>query len=186
MNQRHRRVLSRRLRHRSRSVAASVALAVTAAVAAWTGFESARAALGLPPVLVSPSGLVRLADAGGPGIVGAAACLVVLGIVALGIAVAPGRRGRRELADARSLVIVEDEVLASGLSRAVASAARVDDDQVRTAVSRRRSVSRVRPTTGYRPDADRARAAAADLIARAAPVPAPRSRVLIESEGVPA
>ncbi|MBN9194410.1 hypothetical protein [Microbacterium sp.] len=180
------RVAARRLRHRSRSVAVSIALVATALVAVWVAVESVLAALGRPALLWAPARTVEIVRAGGPAVVAVGAVLAVLGLVAVVLAFLPGRLARRELPDGRAVYVVDDEVLASGISRVAARAARVGSDQVRTVVSRRRSTTHVRPTTGFPPDAavtsDSVTAAVDGLGLR----PAPRASVVIARSGVAA
>ncbi|TQJ31530.1 hypothetical protein [Microbacterium sp. SLBN-146] len=182
--QRALRSASRRLRHRSRSVAVSVALGASGIAAAWVGTESVLAALGLPPLWLSPADLVALAAGGGYLTVAAGGAVGLLGLACLAIAVTPGRLRRREITDERTTWVIDDDVLAAGLSRATARAAGVGTDQVRTVVGRRRAVTRVRPSTGFRPDLEATNAAAAGVVAAVSPSPAPRTSVVIDREGV--
>lgn len=173
-----------RLRHRSRSVAVSVALAVVALAAIWLGVESVLAALGLRPLLIAPAQLASLAAAGGPAVIAAAAAVAVAGLVAVILAVAPGRLARRELTDERAVYLIDDDVLASGISRVSARAARVGADQVRTSISRRRAVTTLRPSTGFPADRGATADAVAAVISSLEPKPAPRTSVAVESQGV--
>lgn len=182
--QRALRSASRRLRHRSRSVAVSVALVASSVAAAWVGTESVLAALGARPLWLAPADVVAAAVDGGYLTVVAGGGAGLLGLFCLVIALAPGRLRRRELADGRTIWVIDDDVLAAGLSRATARAAGVGTDQVRTVVGRRRAVTRVRPSTGFPPDLQATRAAAADVISAVSPSPAPRTSVVIDREGV--
>lgn len=180
------RVAARRLRHRSRSVAVSIALVATALVAVWVAVEAVLAALGRPALLWAPARTVEIVRAGGPAVVAVGAAIAVLGLAAVVVALLPGRLARRELPDERAVYIVDDEVLASGISRVAATAARVGSGQVRTVVSRRRSITHVRPTTGFPPD----EAATSDSVTAAVDGlglrPAPRATVVIARSGVAA
>ena len=61
----------------------------------------------------------------------------VQSLVTVVLAILPGRKARHELADDRAVVIMDDEVMASGISRVTAAAAAVAPAPVRTSVSRR-------------------------------------------------
>jgi hypothetical protein len=184
MNPRTRRRLSRRLRHRSRSVAVSVALGVAALTAAYLGTEAALSALGRAPLLLAPADLASAVGEAQPWSITAAALLAVTGVVLLALAVLPGSRARRELADERALIVIDDDVLASGLSRAAASRAGISVAQVRTAVSRRRAAVRVRPSSGFAVDAAATSEAMASTIATLAPRPRLAATASIERTGV--
>lgn len=200
--QRFRDLLARRELNRSRSVAASLGLIVLALVAAWIGTECVLALAGLPPLLLSPadavdgwiaagvtSGLAAAGDAVGADlatliVVVAAGALAVLGLVALIAALAPGRRPRHRLQDARSVLLVDDDVLASAVSRHVARTSGVAADQVRTAVGRRVLVTRVQPTSGHPLVAADLEADSADYVRALELTPAARARVAVAASGV--
>lgn len=176
--------LSRRMRYRSRSVAVSIALGLVALAAAYLGAESVLAALSLPPLLISPDTLLALVAAGTSVTIAVVAALVVLGIVCIVLAVAPGARARRDLTDDRAIFVIDDDVMASGISRAAALSAGVPRDQVRTTVSRRRALVRVRPSSGFRVDADEATEAASRAVAAVAPRRDLTVRTALENQGV--
>ncbi len=176
--------LSRRMRYRSRSVAVSIALGVVALAAVYLAVESVLAALSLPPLLVTPEALVTLITAGTPLSLAAGAAFVVLGIVCLVVAVAPGARARRDLTDERVIFVIDDDVMASGISRAAALSAGVPRDQVTTTVSRRRAVVRVSPSSGFRVDTTRTTDAASRAVAAVAPRRDLTVRTTLENQGV--
>lgn len=176
--------LSRRMRYRSRSVAVSIALGTLALAVAYLGAESVLAALSLPPLLVAPETLFGLIAAGTPVNIAVIAALVVLGIVCLVLAVAPGARARRDLTDDRAIFVIDDDVMAGGISRAAALSAGVPREQVTTTVSRRRAVVRVRPSSGFRVNADEATEAASRTVASVAPRRDLTVRTALETQGV--
>ena len=186
MTERALRAASRRLRHRSRSVAVSIALVATAAVAVWIAVECVLAAVGRPALLWSPTQMAELVRGGGAAVIAVGAALAVLGLAAVVLALLPGRLARHEIPDERAVYVVDDAVLASGISRAAATGARVGADQVRTVVSRRRSITHVRPTTGFPPDASATNATVTAVVDGLALRPAPRASVVIARSGVAA
>ncbi len=184
MNIAARRRLSRRMRHRSRSVAVSIALWVAALPLAYLAVEAVLELAGAPALWQRPLdvvGTITGAEAIRYSVAGAA---VLAAIILLTLAFAPGRLSRHELADERMLVVVDDEVLAGALSRAAAIAASVPRDRVSTEVGARTAEISVRPTSGFGVSRDDVAAAAGRELERLAPRPAVRQRVRIESAGV--
>lgn len=175
---------SRRLRFRSRSVAASVALTVPALAAVYAAVESTLALLDLPALVSAPFALVELARENTAVAIAIGAGLAALGLVCLVVALTPGRYRRRTIADERAAFVVDDDVVASGISRAVARRLDIDRSQVRTSLGRRRADVRVTPTTGFGQSAERARTAAAEVVEAIAVRPAPSARATVERSGV--
>lgn len=184
MNASTERRLSRRMRYRSRSVAVSIALAIAAAATAYVGVEAVLAALSVPPVLLTPADMISAVQAGTPWSIAVMAVLAVLEIWCLVLALTPGGRARRELADERAVFVIDDDVMAGGISRAAARDAGVPREQVTTTVGRRRAVVRVRPSTGFPVDADMATDAAARAVASVAPRRALSIRTAVDTRGV--
>lgn len=142
------------------------------------------AALALQPLILPPETLLELAVSGSPVSLAVVAALAILGIVCLVLAFAPGARARRDLTDDRAIFVIDDDVMASGISRAAALSAGVPRDQVQTTVSRRRAVVRVRPSSGFRVDADEATEAASRAVAAVAPRRDLTVRTALENTGV--
>lgn len=88
---------------------------------------------------------------------------VLLGVLSLVLALAPGRRRRRRLDSSRSAIVVDDKVIARALATKAADAARLSRSQVSVLVGRRRATVRVTPTAGIAVD----RSEVAKVIARA-------------------
>lgn len=176
--------LSRRMRFRSRSVAVSIALGTAALAVAYLGTEAVLAALSLGPLLLAPVDLLAAVAAGTPWNIAAVAALVALGILFLVLALAPGARARRDLTDARAIFVIDDDVMAGGISRAAALSAGVPREQVTTTVSRRRAVVRVRPSTGFPVDAERATDAASRAVASVVPRRDLTVRTALDTQGV--
>lgn len=174
----------RRLRYRSRSVAASIALIVTALAAAYVGVEAALALLGQPPLVSAPFGLLPLVQQIPAVAIAVAAVLAMLGLICIIAAITPGRFRRRVIEDDRALVVIDDDVVASGVSRAVSGALGIGRTQVRTSLGRRRADVRVTPTTGFAASAEPAREAGGRLLADLRLSPAPTVRADIERTGV--
>ncbi len=184
MNAGTRRRLSRRMRHRSRSVAVSIALWVAALPLAYLAVEAVLELVGAPALWQRPLQVLETISGAEAIRYGVAAAAVLAAIILLVLAFAPGRLSRHELADERMLVVVDDEVLAGALSRAAAIAASVPRDRVSTEVGARTAEISVRPTSGFGVSRDDVAAAAGRELERLAPRPAVRQRVRIESAGV--
>jgi hypothetical protein len=174
----------RRLRFRSRSVAVSIALVGLAAAAAYVGVEAVLALLGMPALVGSPAALAEHAQAAGPIALVVAGILAILGIICLLAAILPGRFRRRAIADERMTVVIDDDVVAAGMSRSVATALGVPRTQVRTSVGRRSAEVRVTPTTGFSVTGESAREAAAETVQRTGIRPALTTRAAIARTGV--
>lgn len=160
MNQdRHLRRLARRETHSSRATASVLTASVLAVVFLWLALESVLALLRDNPVLASPGQLghwlAGVPDSTTPaGLVAAGAGLAVLGLVLLAAATAGGRRSRHAFHSDRNAVVVDDEVIASAVSRRARLSAGLAPGQVTTTVSRRAVRVRVRPASGVSVDRD--------------------------------
>ena len=184
MNPRTERRLSRRMRYRSRSVAVSAALGVIAVALTYIGVEAALAALTLPPLLLSPVDLTEALTSGDPRALAVIAGLVVLAVFAIVAALTPGGRARHELADDRAVFLIDDDVMAGGISRAAALGAGVSRTQVTTTVGRRRATVRVRPSAGFPVDAELATNAADQAVSAAEPLRAISIRTAVDRKAV--
>jgi hypothetical protein len=82
------------------------------------------------------------------------------------------------------VIIVDDEVIASGLARQAASAARIDPNNVRVTVSRRNVEVRLVPTSGAPVDpVDVSRAVKAELESYGSEPPLRPARIQVEPRG---
>jgi hypothetical protein len=147
-----RRRITRRELHSPRSTAAIVVAVLLVLALAWVGTEIVIALLGLPALLVAPADMfasaVTLPDAPAAIVVAAGAVAVVIGLVLIVLAIAPGRRPRHVLETERAATIVDSEVVASALARHASLAADVDPDHTTVSVSRRQAVVDLVPTSG--------------------------------------
>jgi hypothetical protein len=175
---------ARRMRFRSRSAAVIVALLAVTLGAVYLGTEAALVLLSQPPLVSAPFGLLDAADADPLVSGGAAAVLALIGVVCLVCAVTPGRFRRRFIADERATIVVDDDVLASSISRSVAIEAKVARSQVRTSLGRRRAEVRVTPTTGFDVSDEPVRQVGEQLLARGGVTPPVKTRAVIERSGV--
>ena len=171
-----RRIVRRSL-HRSRSVLASIVLALLALAAVFVGIESVLAALRLPPLVISPDAALATESIW-------LALIALPGLVLVVLAVLPARRPRHELPDTRMAVVVDDGVLAGAVKHAVLRSARVPADRVRSSVSTRRSETSVTPTSGSPLDRAELESAATALVDSLAPRPAVRVRLRVSEQGV--
>jgi hypothetical protein len=175
---------SRRLRHRSRSAAVSVALVLAALIGAYLAVEAGLALAGHRPLLATPAAMWDFAQSQPVVAWGAAIVLALVGLVFVLSAILPGRLARREVADERLTIVLDDDVLASGLSRSVATAAGVSRAQVRTAVGARRARVDLTPTTGFPPSRDVAQQAAQATVRALGVRPTVTTSVAVAREGV--
>lgn len=157
--------LERRELHRSRSVSASIALAASTLVAgtlATVAMLGRAGALSLPQPddATTSIGAVTVRDPQSVlalGMTVGAWLWIAVGVLALGLtwlllAVTRGRRARHALRRDDLVVIVDDAVLASAISREAAVGADVRHGGVRTAVSAHAAAVELRPSPGNRPD----------------------------------
>lgn len=98
-------------------------------------------------------------------------------LVWLLLAVTPGRRARHALRREDLVVLVDDRVLASAISREAASGANLRPGVVRTAVAPRDAAVELRPAPGNRPDLEAARSAAGAAVEALALTEPMRTRV---------
>lgn len=153
----YRRVL-RREQHSSRSGSTIVVLVLLTLVVGYLGVEAVYAALGRPALLFSPvdalATLTSSVDGGGTSglVLGAGVVAAVVGLVLLGLAVTPGRRGRHTIDDDRVAVVVDDRVIASSIARAARVSGRLSEQQVSAWVSRRRAQVDLTPASGLAVD----------------------------------
>jgi hypothetical protein len=135
-------------------------------------------------LLLSPADAVHHLEQPGALTLVAAAIGLVLGIVLLVLAIAPGRRARHELPDERMAVVIDDQVLAGAISKVARAEAGVPSERVSTAVSRRRADVRVTPTSGQPLDHAALTSSAETVVASLDPRPAVRVAVTIAEHGV--
>jgi len=144
--------IARRETHSSRSRLAIVLALALILVFAWIGTEIVLALLGAPALLVSPAALFAAAMAvpdASPGVLGTVGVVIaLLGLLLVIAAIAPGRRPRHLLRTARTVTVVDDEVIASALARRAALVGGVAPDNATVTVSDRRAVVHLVPTSG--------------------------------------
>ncbi|MCS5721654.1 DUF6286 domain-containing protein [Herbiconiux sp. CPCC 203407] len=144
--------IARRETHSPRSMPAIVLAVALILVLAWIGTEIVIDLLGAPALLVAPvdmfTSAVNLVEAPA-GIVAAAGIVVaVIGLALVVVAVSPGRRARHLIQSSRTVVVVDNEVIASALARHASLAGDVDPDNATVSVSHRRADVQLTPTSG--------------------------------------
>lgn len=143
----------RRETHSPRTVAMVVAVVVVIAVLAFVAVELVLSLLGQPALLLAPAdSLRRLIDvptAVPPGIrVAVGAGIVLVAIVLITLAVAPGRLPKRQLELGEHAVVADNGVIASALAQRVSAESGLPRDQVRVGVGHRSVDVTVRPALG--------------------------------------
>lgn len=175
--------LTRRETHSSRSGAAvtvaallAIVLLVAVVLGVWAMADAGVRA-------VSADRFSNAVDGMGPAtlIVGGAVCMV-LAVVLLIFALAPGRRARRARTTQRIALVVDDGVLADAAADAVARQCAIGRNQVSTRITRRGVIVRVTPTSGV--SIDRGHVAAAAIAAVAGAGFETRALVHVAPQGV--
>lgn len=180
--------LVRRQTHSSRAFS-SVILAILIVVAlGFLATEGVLALAGKDPLLVNPAdmweqGFASLSDSHRPLAIIVGVLLSLCGILLLAKAVLPGTLSKRALSDERVAYVVDDAVVAAGISRLVREEAGLPPGTVSTAVSKRRSVSTIIPSTGRPLDQAQIQQVASDEIASWQLRPRLKSAVKIATEG---
>lgn len=182
-----RRIL-RRETHSSRSGAVVLIALIGLAVLIWLAVELIVQVLGLRAVLIGPSRatgyVVNLLAAPPTWAWAIGLGATVCGLLALGGAVLPGRRGKRKLPSQALAVVATDDVLAGLLAHRAATHCGLDVRQVRVGLTRRVADVRLTPTSGSPIDINDVRAALAAALDEADVEPTPRLTVRVSKEGV--
>ncbi len=173
--------LTRRELHRSRSVAAAIAMVVVALAALYAAVECVLAALHRAPLLVSPAGARAWLIAASPVAQGVAGAAIVLGLVLLIVALSAGRRGRHALPNDRMAVVVDDSVIAGAVARETRRITGVAPERVHADVSRSLVRVAVTPTSGLPIDVDAVQSAADATLDALKPGPRLRTRVAVSA-----
>lgn len=177
----------RRELHSPRSVATVTVLVIAAIVTAWLATETVLVLTDATPLLLTPRAMAEAVAAadGAPlwllGVIGGVAA--VIGLVLLGLAIRPGRRGRRSRHSERGAVIIDDAVIAGALAGAVARTAGLPRSQVRVSVGRRDVAIDITPTSGLALDRAALTETASAALHRYALEPALTVRVKIADRG---
>jgi fatty acid desaturase len=182
----YRRIL-RRETHSSRSGTAIAILIVLLLVAAYVGLEAVYSALGLHPLLFSPTdvlaALLTAATTQGGLVIAAGIASGVLGVVLIIVALTPGRRGRHTIDDARVAVVVDDQVIAASLARRARLAGGLAPGQVNAWVARNSTRITLTRATGTTADEEAVLTAARDDLTTIGYRPAVEPHVRVSDSG---
>lgn len=152
----------RRATHRSRSAIAIAVAVLLALVAAWALAEIILYALGRPAlILPAYTAWVGLLDPGAltaPWVLAAGVGFLLLGLVLIVLALAPGRLPKRSWVTDTAAFLVDDAVIASHLAHRAAILAALPEGHVAADVSRRRAHVALTPLAGAPVDVDSLRA----------------------------
>jgi hypothetical protein len=107
----------------------------------------------------------------------------VIGLVLIIAAIAPGRRARHLLQSERTVVVVDNEVIASALARHSSVAGSVDPDNASVSVSHRHAAVHLTPTSGIPVDRDAVTGEVARQLESYRLTPPVRARVRISENG---
>lgn len=145
--------LVRRETHSSRALISVILALLLMAGIGYLAAEGVLAALGRPPLLAAPQDLweqapIALQEKSRPLVIIVGVVLGLFGLGLLAKAVLPGTLSKHALKDERAAYVADDSVIASGVSRLVREEAGLPQGTVSTAVSKRRSLSTITPSTG--------------------------------------
>ena len=145
--------LVRRETHSSRALISVILALLLIAGIGYLAAEGVLSALGRPPLLAAPQDLweqapVALQEKSRPLVIIVGAVLGLFGLGLLDKAILPGSLSKHALRDERAAYVADDSVIASGISRLVREEAGLPQGTVSTAVSKRRSLSTITPSTG--------------------------------------
>ncbi|UFS58267.1 hypothetical protein [Subtercola endophyticus] len=179
--------VARRETHSPRSTVAIVLAVLVLLFFVYGGTEIVLNMLGLRALVASPTqvadaiGAATTDDSGTVLAVGIAAAVIGLVFVLIGLTGA--RRARHLLPDDRSVVVVDNEVIASAVARHASLAGEVDPDNTLVTVTHRRAQVRLTPSSGHPVDRAAVVAAAERELATAQYQPAISASVQIASQG---
>ena len=145
--------LVRRETHSSRALISVILALLLMAGLGYLATEGVLAALGRPPLLAAPQDLweqapAALQEKSRPLVIIVGAIVAIFGLLLLAKAILPGTLSKHALRDERAAYVADDSVIASGISRLVREEAGLPQGTVSTAVSKRRSLSTIIPSTG--------------------------------------
>ncbi|WP_104087183.1 hypothetical protein [Arthrobacter sp. GMC3] len=145
--------IGRREIHSPRSALSIAAAIALLAAVLWLMLETVLALTGNSPLLIAPAelahGIAVLGTATLPAaLIAGGFGLALLGIFFVGAAILPGNKARHVMANARSAVVVDRDVLASAIARTARTAARLAPEQVTASVGHRDIHVRLHPSSG--------------------------------------
>lgn len=150
--------VARRETHSPKSTLAIVIAAVIAVSLAYLATEIVLDLVGAAPLLVAPADMaaaITAVPALPPAtLITAGAIVAVIGLVLFIAALTPGRRPKHLIDTARTVSVVDNEVIASAIARGAAFAGDTSPDNVRVSVSRRLAVVDLTPASGRPVDRD--------------------------------
>lgn len=184
----HIRRIGRREIHRSRALTSIITAVLLILLLLWLGTETVLALTGKSPLLASPDQvgqwLVHLATATIPaGLIAAGLGLVLAGLFYVLLALRSGHRSRHILASDRAAVVVDDDVIAAGVSRRARTASGLAPEQVTTTIGKRTVDVLIHPSSGTTIDTADAEAAVRDEIERYGLSAPPRIKVRTSTKG---
>lgn len=145
--------LVRRETHSSRALISVILALLLMAGLGYLATEGVLATLGRPPLLAAPQYLweqapAALQEKSRPLVIIVGVVVAIFGLLLLAKAILPGTLSKHALKDERAAYVADDSVIASGISRLVREEAGLPQGTVSTAVSKRRSLSTITPSTG--------------------------------------
>ncbi|WP_430593126.1 hypothetical protein [Humidisolicoccus flavus] len=174
----------RRELHSSRSAAVSVLLGLTAVVLLWIGLEIVLRLMNFDPLLIAPAALLAFITA--PAVAWAPLIgfgLIVLGIIAIVLGFAPGRKGKHLRASDTGTMLVDDRLIAAAISERVANEVGTSREHVRTSVGRRSAEIIVTPVSGIRVDREHLQRAVDQEISSYQLEPSLSARIRLSQKG---
>ena len=180
--------LVRRETHSSRALISVIVGLLLIAGLGYLATEGVLSASGRPPLLAAPQDLWEqapkaLQDKYRPLVIIVGVILGLFGLGLLAKAILPGSLSKHALQDERAAYVADDAVIAAGISRLVREEAELPQGTVSTAVSKRRSLSTITPTTGRPLDQEQMQQVATAEIASWQLRPRLKTAVKVNSEG---
>lgn len=182
----------RRLTHKqirpSRSISAVIIAVIVILAGTFIAKEGIYAISGHDVLWVTPSELARritIIFTANPqwALLVAAGVLVVLGLILFLKGLFPGSRDRHRLPSDSAVIIAEDEVIAAAVSRALRERLALPPGQVWTAVSKKKLVAEITPTTGLPIAVEDAQSAVSEICTRFGLPETLRRVVKVNTEG---
>ena len=180
--------LIRRETHSSRALISVFLALVLIAGIGYLATEGVLSALGRPSLFATPQELWEQAPAAlqekyRPLVIIVGVVVAIFGLLLLAKAIMPGTLRKHALKDERTAYVADDSVIASGVSRLLREEAGLPAGTVSTAVSKRRSLSTITPSTGHPLDQGQMTQFAKDEVASWQLQPRLKTTVKVASEG---
>lgn len=142
----------RRATHASRSIPAVFLAIIVTVAAGWAATEIALHALGRTPLLLLPNSawqtVLNPATLPQTYAIAGGVVAVVIGLVAILLAIKPGRLSKRQRSDEYGAIVVDDSLIAGFIAHELARIAQIPDSHVDVTLLRRQARANLIPLSG--------------------------------------